>query len=59
MKLTHAEHQRLQDARKILQALGASPAQVDTIAPQAAAAAGPIGNAAARLLQRCSGGTKR
>jgi hypothetical protein len=59
MKLTYSEHQRMQDARLVLTALGANIEQIDTIAPQAAAAAGPIGNVAARLLQCCSGGTKR
>lgn len=56
--ISHAQHQRTMDARLVLQALGASPEQVDNIAPQAAAAAGPVGNICARMLQRCSGGTK-
>jgi hypothetical protein len=59
VKLTYSEHQRLQDARLVLTALGASAEQVDTLAPLAAAAPGPIGNIAARRPQRCNGGTGR
>jgi hypothetical protein len=56
---TYGQHQRLQDARLVLRALGASPEQIEALAPQVAAAQGPVGNAAGRLLQRCATGAKR
>lgn len=56
---TYSQHQRLQDAQLVLKALGASPERVEALAPEVAAAPGPVGNAAGRLLQRCAGGAGR